>query len=159
MKKNAKQLLNFQADRIEATLHQHRVMARVGSVTVGPRWVRFMLHVAVGTTVSSVKARAEELRLSLGSTTVRVIQTDAGLAVDMPRDQPHRVELDSLDTGEPRPFGTAVVGMTPEGAPLMIRFWVSSVAHILVAGTTGAGKSVLLRSMCLDLAANNTPDQ
>jgi S-DNA-T family DNA segregation ATPase FtsK/SpoIIIE len=59
----------------------------------------------------------------------------------------------------PVPPQALILGLDEEGCPLMVRPAAPSVAHILVAGTTGSGKSALMASMALSLALNNAPSQ
>jgi S-DNA-T family DNA segregation ATPase FtsK/SpoIIIE len=87
------------------------------------------------------------------------------VAVEVPRDDPQPVRLlplyDQL-TAQPSdrpaiPPITAVLGLAEDGAPLLIRLPSPDVAHVLVAGTTGSGKTVLLQTMILSLAMFNPP--
>jgi DNA segregation ATPase FtsK/SpoIIIE, S-DNA-T family len=50
------------------------------------------------------------------------------------------------------PFGTAVLGLADDGAPLLLRLPSPDVAHVLVAGTTGSGKTALVQAMIVSLA-------
>ena len=52
---------------------------------------------------------------------------------------------------------TAILGLAEDGSPLLIRLPSPDVAHILVAGTTGSGKTALLQTMILSLAMVNPP--
>ncbi|MBL7063271.1 MAG: DNA translocase FtsK [Anaerolineae bacterium] len=55
----------------------------------------------------------------------------------------------------PIPPVTAILGLAEDGAPLLVRLPSPDVAHVLVAGTTGSGKTVLLQTMILSLAMTN----
>ena len=59
----------------------------------------------------------------------------------------------------PIPPVTAILGLAEDGAPLLIRLPSPDVAHILVAGTTGSGKTMLLQTMILSLAMTNPANQ
>ena len=154
--------LEFQADRIEAVLTMHKVPARVTGGTVTPRWVRFQVLPAVGAKISKIKGLSEELAAALDAHSCRVSRRGAAVAVEVPRDDPHPVSLLPLfrqledDDGGVPPV-TAVLGLAEDGAPLLIRLPSPDVAHILVAGTTGSGKTVLLQAMILSLAMVNRP--
>jgi len=52
---------------------------------------------------------------------------------------------------------TAVLGLDPEGTPLLLRLPSPNVAHVLIAGTTGSGKTALARAMVASLAMHNRP--
>jgi S-DNA-T family DNA segregation ATPase FtsK/SpoIIIE len=156
--------LEFQADRIEAVLTMHKVPARVTGGTVTPRWVRFQVLPAVGAKISKIKGLSEELAAALDAHSCRVSRRGAAVAVEVPRDDPQPVcllplfrQLEDDDGGVP-PV-TAVLGLAEDGAPLLIRLPSPDVAHILVAGTTGSGKTALLQTMILSLAMVNRPRQ
>jgi len=154
--------LEFQADRIEAVLTMHKVPARVTGGTVTPRWVRFQVLPAVGAKISKIKGLSEELAAALDAHSCRVSRRGAAVAVEVPRDDPQPVRLLPLfrqleDEDDGIPPVTAVLGLAEDGAPLLIRLPSPDVAHILVAGTTGSGKTVLLQTMILSLAMVNRP--
>lgn len=151
-----RQMLEYQADRIEAVLAHHKVPARVTGGTVTPRWIRFQVVPALGARIASITGLAEELAAALDAPAVRVARQGAAIAVEVPRDDPHPVRLRSLLQGlHDVPPVTAVLGIADDGVPLLIRLPSPDVAHILVAGTTGSGKTALLRAMVLSLAAFN----
>jgi len=160
--------LEFQADRIEAVLAVHKVPARVTGGTVTPRWVRFQVLPVVGAKISKIKGLSEELAAALDASSCRVSRRGAAVAVEVPRDDPQPVRLLPLfhqlkETPNPKsqipnpsiPPVTAILGLAEDGAPLLIRLPSPDVAHILVAGTTGSGKTVLLQAMILSLAMAN----
>jgi len=161
--------LEFQADRIEAVLALHKVPARVTGGTVTPRWVRFQVLPAVGAKISKIRGLSEELAAALDTSSCRVSRRGAAVAVEVPRDDPQPVRLLPLycqltRTSEPShgrtppiPPATAILGLAEDGAPLLIRLPSPDVAHILVAGTTGSGKTILLQAMILSLAMTNAP--
>ncbi len=154
--------LEFQADRIEAVLSLHKVPARVTGGTVTPRWVRFQVLPAVGAKISKIKGLSEELAVALDAPTCRVSRRGAAVDIEVPRDDPQPVRLLPLyrqldEDGVRIPTTTAVLGLAEDGSPLLIRLPSPDVAHILVAGTTGSGKTVLLQSMILSLALSNPP--
>ena len=157
-----RQKLEYQADRIEHLLSQHRVPARVTGGTVTPRWVRFHVLPAIGAKISHIRNLHEELAAALDTPSCRVSRRGSAIAVEVPRDDPQPVRLLPLykqlppDTWPKSPI-TATLGLAEDGSPLLIRLPSPDVAHILVAGTTGSGKTVLLRTIILSLAMTNTP--
>jgi DNA segregation ATPase FtsK/SpoIIIE-like protein len=153
-----RQMLEYQADRIEAVLAHHKIPARVTGGTVTPRWIRFQVVPALGARIASITGLAEELAAALNAPTVRVARQGAAVAVEVPREDPHPVRLLPLLEGLHNvPPVTAVLGIADDGVPLLIRLPSPDVAHILVAGTTGSGKTALLRAMILSLAYFNRP--
>ena len=177
--------LEFQSDRIEAVLALHKVPARVTGGTVTPRWVRFQVLPAVGAKISRIKGLSEELAAALDAPSCRVSRRGAAVSVEVPRDDPQQVRLLPLfrqlnachespatpaastrsggtrggtlavDDHREIPPLTAILGLAEDGVPLLIRLPSPDVAHILTAGTTGSGKTVLLQTMILSLAMTN----
>lgn len=154
--------LEFQADRIEAVLHMHKVPARVTGGTVTPRRVRFQVLPAVGARISKVKGLSEELAAALDTPNCRVARRGAAIDVEIARDEPELVRLlplcRQLEAGALPPV-TAVLGLADDGTPLLIRLPSPDVAHVLVAGTTGSGKTALLQTMILSLTMMNRPGE
>ncbi len=152
-------LLEFQSDRIEAVLSTHKVPARVTGGTVTPRWVRFQLLPAVGAKISRIKNLSEELAAALDAPDCRISRQGASVALDVPRDDPQPVLLfpllNQLQKEAEIPRMTATLGICEDGAPLLIRLPSPDVAHALIAGTTGSGKTALLQTMILSLALTN----
>ncbi|HIP99208.1 TPA: DNA translocase FtsK, partial [Candidatus Bipolaricaulota bacterium] len=146
-------MLEYQADRIEAVLAQHKVPGRVTGGTVTPRWIRFQVVPAMGARISTIKNLSEELAVALEAPNVRVARRGAAVAVEVPRDDPRPVLLLPLLRGLRNvPPVTVVLGLDDGGVPLLLRLPAPDVAHVLVAGTTGSGKTALLRTMVLSLA-------
>jgi S-DNA-T family DNA segregation ATPase FtsK/SpoIIIE len=150
---------------------------------VFPRWIQYQILPAVGSRISKITGLAEELALALDSETCRISRKGGLLAVEIPRDDPEPVRLLPLQrrlmghagdtsTGNGRsaingsetasaqiPFGTAVLGLADDGVPLLLRLPSPQVAHVLVAGTTGSGKTALIRSIVTSLALRHRPSQ
>ncbi len=148
--------LEFQSNQIEAVLASHRVNVQVAGGSVTPRWIRFTLAPALGTRVASVRKLDEELAVALGAADVRVTREGDQLAVEMPRPDSSLVHLlPLLDSLPSIPPLTACLGLTQDGRPLLIRLPSPDVAHVLIAGTTGSGKTELIRAMTASLAAGN----
>jgi|YNPNPStandDraft_1061719.scaffolds.fasta_scaffold33957_2 S-DNA-T family DNA segregation ATPase FtsK/SpoIIIE len=148
-----RKMLEYQADRIEAVLQQHRVPGRVTGGVVTPRFIRFEVAPALDTRISAIRGLSEELAAALDAPACRVARQGATVVVEVPREKPGVVGFLPLLRGlRAVPPVTAVLGLADDGAPLLIRLPSPDVAHILVAGTTGSGKTALLRTMALSLA-------
>lgn len=159
--------VDLQAARIERCLQDNSVSARVWQATIAPRFIRFDLTVAAGTKVNRVTALEEELAMSLGVDAVR-IDRDAGvIKIEVPRTDAKRlVTLADMDAmfargrkeGVNQPGTlTAVLGLDEGSLPLMVRIPSPDVAHILIAGTTGSGKTELERTIVTSLVQRNGP--
>jgi S-DNA-T family DNA segregation ATPase FtsK/SpoIIIE len=148
----------LQAARIESVLTAHKVPARVWQATVTPRFVRFDVTTALGTKLNKVGSLAEELAFALGARATRVYREGGVLHVEVPRETPRTVELMGLcGKLSAVPPVCAVLGVDEGGVPLLLRLDSPDVAHVLVAGTTGSGKTALARTLLLSLAMYNHP--
>jgi S-DNA-T family DNA segregation ATPase FtsK/SpoIIIE len=98
----------------------------------------------------------------LGVPSARVSAKDGVVRIDVPRHDPQPVKLLKLYarlSHSRLPFGTAVLGLADDGAPLLMRLPAPDVSHVLVAGTTGSGKTMLLQSLICSLILAHRPAQ
>ena len=150
----------MQANQIEAVLAQHKVPGRVQGGVVTPRYIRFEVVTEMGAKVSKVTGLADEIALALNQRQARIFREGGALQVEIPRSQSDPVRLLPLCEQLARtPALTAVLGLEQNGAPLLLRLSSPDVAHVLVAGTTGSGKTALARSLLVSLAMHNRQSQ
>ncbi len=155
-----KRTLEMQADRIEAVLERHRVQARVDGGTVTPRFVRFRLIADGATKVSKIKSLADEIAMELEKREARIYRDGAMIQVEVPRGEPEPIRLLPLcEQLRTLPALTAVLGLEADGTPLLLRLPAPDVAHVLIAGTTGSGKTALARTLLASLAMHNRQSQ
>lgn len=145
--------LDLLADRLEDELIAHRIMVRVVGATVSAHLISFDLTTAPGVKLEAIRSISYDLARAMRAESVRVSQNCGVVIVEIPRPdvQPLRL-LPMLANLIDRPPVTAVLGTTSNGSPLLLKLPSPDVAHVLVAGTTGSGKTVLLRSIILSLA-------
>lgn len=150
--------LEAKADAIELVTAEHQAPVRVTGGHVTPRWVQFLVQTNPGVKMSRVEALSREIAVALGAPTARVTTQGNAVRIEVPRSDPQPLKLLPLLARIPTsriPFGTAVLGLADDGAPLLIRLPSPEVAHVLVAGTTGSGKTALLHTVILSLALTN----
>ena len=153
------QLLNLQADRLEAVLNAHRAPGRITGGTVGPRHIRFIFNPAPHIRFASIKRLADDLALALRVPHLTVDRSTQGIVLAFNNPSPQKVALKSLiEQVVPVPASTVVLGLSDDGVPLLARLSSPDVAHILIAGTTGSGKSILLQCMAASLIRTHSPD-
>ena len=145
-----KRTLNLQADKIEMVLASHKAPTRVWGGRMTPRTVQFHLAPAANTRLSKLESLTEEVALALGTPTARLTRSNGTLSLEVPRADSRFVSLAQLDAqlqddehlkralASP---GTAILGLDSEGVPLLLRLSSPDVAHCLIAGTTGSGKT------------------
>lgn len=152
--------LHQQADKIEWVLATHKAPARVTGGSVTPRTIQFHIAPSATTKVAKVENLSEEIALALNAPAARITRANGQINIEIPRDdvQPLRfLELaDTIQKNAPMlqelsVRGTTVLGMAVDGVPLLLRVSAPDVAHVLIAGTTGSGKSEAARTMLASL--------
>lgn len=150
--------LEFQADRIEMTLASHKVNSRVSGGTVTPRFVRFDLLLDRGIRLRRLYDLTEELALAMEAPMCRVLRRGGRVQLEVPRSDPQRVSFSGvLDRLDRVPPVTGLLGLDEDGVPVLLRLPSPDVAHVLIAGNTGSGKTMLARTLALSLAMLNPP--
>jgi len=147
--------LEHSADQIEAILAQHKASGLVVGGVVAPRFIQFRVQPAPSVRVNRIVALAEEIALGLGCTAVRIARSGAYVHVELPRELEEPVRLLQLNASLEAPPNAAILGLEEAGQPLLLRLPAPDVVHILIAGTTGSGKSALARTILASLALNN----
>ncbi len=158
MARTLRPYLEYQADRAEAVLAAHRAPARVTGGTIGPRVIRFFLAPAPHIRYATIRRLSDDLALALRVPQLRVSRGTEGVVLEFPNPAPTKLTLRSLlKAVSPLSPGMALLGLTQDGTPLLARLPAPEVTHILISGTTGSGKSVLLRSVIASLLVSSSP--
>lgn len=155
-----RQQLDFQASQIELVLASHRIPSRVVGGTVTPHTIRFQLAMRMDTRLAQLKGLSEEIALSLRAPACRIVRDKGSLAIEVPRTEPAKVPL--LDLCRRLAYAPAcspMLGVDERGTPILLNLPSPDVAHALICGTTGSGKTALARSMALSLALHNPQRQ
>ena len=120
----------------------------------------FQITTVSGTRFKKIKDLEQDIAVDLGKNSIRVFKNSNGIFIEVPRESSQISKLDELIFKLKNvPKMTAILGISTEGKPLGIRITSSECPHILIAGTTGSGKTALLRSFLVSLAYFNSPNQ
>jgi len=156
--------LEEQARLLEQRLADFNITAHVVDYHSGPVVTRFELELAPGTKVSKVTNLAKDLARSLSVRSVRVVENVPGkpvIGLEVPRAQREMVRvrevLESPAFYEAESPLTLALGADIAGAPVVTD--LGAMPHLLVAGTTGAGKSVGINGMLLSLVYKASPEE
>ncbi len=146
------------------TLKDFDVQGRVGEVHPGPVVTRYEFEPAPGVRVNQIVSRVDDLALALRASRIRLVAPIPGKAavgIEVPNRKPAMISLkEILDSEEFRRSEGALVmalGREISGQPVFTR--LDTMPHLLVAGTTGSGKSVCLNALLLSLLFRHTPDE
>ncbi len=152
------------AQRLEAKLAEFGIAAEVKSVLPGPVVTRFELLPAAGLKVSKISSLVKDLARSLAVISVRVVEVIPGksfVGIEIPNEEREVVRLkEILSSSEYRAAKaplTLALGKDIAGAPVMAD--IGRMPHLLVAGTTGSGKSVGINAMLLSMLYKATPEE
>jgi len=148
---------------VEAKLAEFGVKADVVAVFPGPVITRFELDLAPGVKVSKISNLSKDLARSLSAKSVRVVEVIPGKSViglELPNQ--HREIVYLRDVLGCEKFETSsstltmAIGKDIAGEPVVVD--LAKMPHLLVAGTTGSGKSVAVNTMIVSLLYKSTPE-
>jgi len=151
------------AKALVATLATYKVVGDVREIHPGPVVTTYELEPRIGTKVRDVERLANDLRLSLAKESVRIVAPIPGknrIGFELPNIQ--RIPVNLRELVEDRRFADqkgalpVVLGRDIVGAPFYAD--LAAMPHLLVAGATGAGKSVGLNVMLTSLLYRRTPE-
>jgi S-DNA-T family DNA segregation ATPase FtsK/SpoIIIE len=148
---------------IEQRLREFKVPVTVVGASAGPVITRFEVEPAVGVRGNQIVALMKDLARGLGRTSIRVVETIPGktcMGLELPNEQRQMIALSEiLDSPVYRDSDsllTLAMGKGITGEPLVTD--LAKAPHMLVAGTTGSGKSVAVNAMILSMLYKATPD-
>lgn len=149
---------------LEAKLKDFNVVAEVVEVNPGPVITRFEIQPAPGVKASKITNLAKDLARSMAVSSVRVVEVIAGksvMGIEIPNEERQTVSLSEVLNSKPYLEAssklTLGLGNDIAGNPVVAN--LAKMPHLLVAGTTGSGKSVGVNAMLLSLLFKATPDE
>jgi S-DNA-T family DNA segregation ATPase FtsK/SpoIIIE len=158
----SKSILDSLSRKVEAILRDFGVDVEVVGVHPGPVITRFELKPAAGVKVSRISGLSKDLARALSVCSVRIVEVIPGKSViglEIPNQERETVSLREVLSsqafeGAISPM-TLVLGKDIGGKPVIAD--LAKMPHLLVAGTTGSGKSVAINAMILSLLYKSTP--
>ena len=149
---------------VEQHLLDFGIQADVVAVHPGPVITRFELQLAAGIKVSKLTALAKDLARSLSVTSVRVVEIIPGktvVGIELPNLNRAMVSLSDVLSADVYQQAhsplTLALGVDIAGHPMVVD--LAKMPHLLVAGTTGSGKSVGINAMILSILFKATPKE
>ena len=156
--------LKMKAAKLEETLQNFNVDARVIQVTQGPAVTRYEIQPNVGVKVSSIVRLADDIALNLEAKSIRIeapIPGKAAVGIEVENDHINMVTLreivDSKEFRDAESKITFAVGKDIAGKAIVAD--LKSMPHLLIAGSTGSGKSVCVNSIITSILYKADPDE
>lgn len=152
--------LNETMKRLQDTLHEFGLSSRVVDYVAGPIVTTFRVEMGEGERVSRIRNLEDDIALTLAAEKVRIFAPIPGtsfVGIEIPNKTRQNVHLgDVLPYASGGPLEVAI-GRDSSGKPVVAD--IAKMPHMLVAGTTGSGKSVMINSMIMSLLMRTTPKQ
>ena len=147
--------------RLTQALDEFGVKAHVVRAVVGPRVTRYELSLGSGVKVGKVRNLQQDIAYALAATEVRILAPIPGksaVGVEVPNTRPATVTLGDIFREYPDANDWALpVGLGKDISGRSVFFDLAEMPHLLVAGTTGSGKSVMLNSLLTSLLLTTDP--
>lgn len=153
-----------QGEQLEIALREYNIQGEVVGIDSGPVITLFEVRLAPGTKVSRINAVDSDLARALKAQNIRVVPNMAGkntVGIEVPNLKKERVRLKELMSANPEAVEKMklpmFLGKDASGNPLVQD--LNAMPHMLIAGTTGSGKSVTMNSIIMSFLFTKRPDE
>ena len=162
--KNSKKAITDTASKLQRTLHSFGVSAKVENVSVGPTITRYELKPAEGVRVSKIANLSDDIALNLAAESIRIeapIPGKQAVGIEIPNKEKDMVVLRDIIADEK--FQTAksklafAVGKDAAGEVIVTD--IAKMPHVLIAGSTGSGKSVCINTLITSIIYKAKPSE
>jgi S-DNA-T family DNA segregation ATPase FtsK/SpoIIIE len=150
------------ADLLVQTLAHFGIEANVIGQISGPRVTRYELQLAPGTKVSKVAALKDDLSYALATTEIRILAPIPGkqaVGVELPNLSPNLVTLGDIFDDLPATASPLSVWLGKDISGAAVWTDLARMPHLLIAGTTGSGKSGCINALLTSILLRATPDE
>ncbi|MFN0152855.1 MAG: DNA translocase FtsK [Gaiella sp.] len=150
------------AETLVTTLDHFGVEANIVGTIAGPRVVRYELQLAPGTKVSKVAALKDDLSYALATTEIRILAPIPGkqaVGVEVPNLAPKLVTLGDIFDDLPGAASPLSVWIGKDISGNSVWTDLARMPHLLIAGTTGSGKSGCINTILTSILLRATPDE
>lgn len=162
--KGGKKAVTDTASRLQKTLYSFGVSAKVENVSVGPAITRYELKPAEGVRVSKIANLADDIALNLAAETIRIeapIPGKQAVGIEVPNKENEIVHLrDIIDTAEFYDHKSKLafaLGKDVGGQAVVTD--IAKMPHVLIAGSTGSGKSVCINTLISSIIYKAKPSE
>jgi DNA segregation ATPase FtsK/SpoIIIE, S-DNA-T family len=149
------------AESLTRALAEFGVDARVVGEITGPRVTRYELQLAAGTKMSKISALKDDLSYALATTEIRILAPIPGkqaVGVEVPNLSPNIVTLGDVFDELPAAASPVAVWLGKDISGSAVWTDLARMPHLLIAGTTGSGKSGCINTILTSILLRATPD-
>lgn len=162
--KGGARALTDTATKLQKTLYSFGVSAKVENVSVGPAITRYELKPAEGVRVSKIANLADDIALNLAAETIRIeapIPGKQAVGIEVPNKEKEVVHFrEILDSDEFRNNKSKLtIGLGKDVAGNVQLADIAKMPHVLIAGSTGSGKSVCINTIITSIIYNAKPSE
>ncbi len=156
--------LDKTADKLEQTLRNFGINVTVTDVTCGPTVTRYELLPEVGVRVNRITNLADDIKLNLAVTDIRIeapIPGKAAVGIEVPNKEKVMVSLEEVISSKEFESSASKVtfGVGMDIGGNVITADIAKMPHLLIAGTTGSGKSVCINTIIMSILYKATPEE
>ena len=156
------EVVRQQAVDLEETLQMYNIDGEVVGIEAGPTITLYSIELAPGTKVSNINGLASDLARSLGAPNIRIVPNTAGrktVGIEVPNPEREAVCIKELMSSKKTEKMNLpmFLGKDASGEPMVED--LTKMPHMLVAGTTGSGKSVCINSIIAGWMYTKRPDE
>ena len=155
--------LRVNGQKLIDTLNSFGIQAKILMISRGPSVTRYELQPSAGVRINRITKLADDIALSLAATSVRIeapIPNKSAIGVEIPNRV--RADVSLREIVESEQFRTSKsklnIALGKDITGNVICADLDKMPHLLIAGTTGSGKSVCMNSLIVSLLFNNSPD-
>ena len=162
--KGGAKALTDTATKLQKTLYSFGVSAKVENVSVGPAITRYELKPAEGVRVSKIANLADDIALNLAAETIRIeapIPGKQAVGIEVPNHEKEAVHLrEVLDSKEFKDSNSKLtIALGKDVAGNIQLADISKMPHVLIAGSTGSGKSVCINTIITSIVYHAKPSE
>ena len=162
--KGGTKALQETAAKLQRTLYSFGVQAKVENVSVGPAITRYELKPAEGVRVSKIANLADDIALNLAAETIRIeapIPGKQAVGIEVPNKEKEMVPLrDVIESDEFRHNNSKLsIALGKDVAGNVAIGNIAKMPHVLIAGSTGSGKSVCINTIITSIIYNAKPSE
>lgn len=162
--KSSKKAIQDTASKLQRTLYSFGVSAKVENVSVGPTITRYELKPAEGVRVNKIANLSDDIALSLAAESIRIeapIPGKQAVGIEIPNKEKEMVALrDIIDTKEFKEAKSKLsFALGKDAAGEIVVTDIAKMPHVLIAGSTGSGKSVCINTLITSIIYKAKPSE